>query len=299
MSEHDNKKPVRARWRSFCPKCGKETETFFENLCESCFQAGITLLEPNRIAEDVRASVHVCPRCGSFFKGNERTELEAVVEDAVRRAISKSHGPECPVKLVDVRIELDESARSAHVSLRVKAEIKGLEIAESAEFPILVRRAICVQCSRIAGGYYAAIVQIRADWRIPTEDELQAAAELAYAAMSREEFVSKQQLLKDGLDLYVSSAECGRGMAKTIVKHLGGNYSESRKLYGRKGGRELYRVTFLVRLPGYREGDVLELAGKRIAVKKVVAGEGLEGVDIQTGERYFVPLRDQKRAKRV
>jgi nonsense-mediated mRNA decay protein 3 len=298
MTEHD-KNPLKSRWRSFCPKCGNETETFFENLCASCFRAGIRLLEPDRIAEDVRASVTACPHCGDFFKGNERTELEAVVEDAIRRAISKTYGPECPIEVVELRIEYDEGARSAHVFLRVKAIIKGLEVVESAEFTVPVRRAICVQCSRIAGGYYAAIVQIRADWRMPTEDELEAAAALAYAVLSREEFVSKQQLLKEGLDLYVSSAECGRRMAKTIVKHLGGSYSESRKLYGRRGGRELYRVTFLVRLPGYSEGDVLELAGKRIAVEKIMPGEGLEGVDVETGERYFVPQRDQKRAKRV
>jgi nonsense-mediated mRNA decay protein 3 len=298
MTEHD-KNPLKSRWRSFCPQCGRETDTFYENLCESCFRAGITLLEQNRIAEDVRASVSECPHCGGFFKGNERTELEAVVEDVIRRAISKTYGPECPVELVELRIEYDEGARSAHVFLRVKAIIKGLEVVESAEFTVLVRRAICVQCSRIAGGYYAAIVQIRADWRTPTEDELEAAAALAYAALGREEFVSKQQLLKEGLNLFVSSAECGRRMAKAIVKHLGGSYSESRKLYGRRAGRELYRVTFLVRLPGYSEGDVLELAGKRIAVETVVPDEGLEGVDMQTGERYFVPQRDQKRAKRV
>jgi nonsense-mediated mRNA decay protein 3 len=295
MTEHDK----RSRWRSFCPQCGRETETFFENLCESCFRAGLRLLEPERIGEDVRASVSVCPHCGDFFKGNERTELEAVVEDAVRRTISKTYGPECPVELLELRIERDEGARSAHVFLRVTAEIKGVAVVERAEFSVLVRRAICIQCSRIAGGYYAAIVQIRADWRTPTEDELEAAAALAYAVLSREEFVSKQQLLKEGLDLYVSSAECGRRMAKAIVKHLGGTYAESRKLYGRRAGRELYRVTFLVRLPGYTEGDVLELAGKRIAVEKIVPGEGLEGVDVETGERYFVPLRDQKRAKRV
>ncbi len=295
MTEHDK----RSRWRSFCPQCGRETDTFYENLCESCFRAGLTLLEPDRIAEDVRASVSVCPHCGGFFKGNERTELETVVEDAVRKAISKNYSPECPVELTDVHIELDEGARSAHVFLRVKAEIQGLAVEESAEFTVSLRRAICTQCSRIAGGYYAAIVQIRADWRTPTETELEAAAAHAYAVIGTEEFVSKQQLLKEGLDLYVSSAECGRRMAKTIVKHQGGTYAESRKLYGRRDGRELYRVTFLVRLPGYTEGDVLELAGKRIAVETVVPGEGLEGVDEATGERYFVPLRDQKRAKRV
>ncbi|HDS44947.1 MAG TPA: hypothetical protein ENN68_02425 [Methanomicrobia archaeon] len=297
MTEYE-RNPVRSRWRSFCPKCGIETDTFFENLCEACFRAGLTLLAPDRIAEEVRASVIVCPHCGGFFKGNERTDLEAVVEDAVRRAISKTHGPECPVEFREAEIAYDEAARSAHVCLRVQARIKDLDVVERAEFTVPVRRAICAQCSRIAGGYYAAIVQIRADWRTPTEEELEAAVELAYAVLSTEEFVTKQQLLKEGLDLYVSSAECGRRMAKAIVKHRGGNYFESRKLYGRRGGREVYRVTFLVRLPGYTVGDVIELAGKRIAVDKIVPGEGLEGVELQTGERYFVPLRDQKRAKR-
>lgn len=285
----------RAKWTKFCPKCGKETEEFFDSVCEDCFRQGITLLEP----EGQELSVSICPHCGGFFKGKEQTSIELAVESAVRKALGKKYGPETAIELAELHVELAENKRSARVYLVVKAEISGVTIEESGDRTFTLKRAICDRCSRIAGGYYAAIVQIRADWRIPTDEELALAESIAYSVRGEAEFVSKEQMLKEGLDIYVSSADYGRRIARAVVKQFGGNYSESQKLYGRKGGRELYRVTFLVRLPGYSEGDVLELAGKRIAVEKVVAGEGLEGVDVQTGERVFVPQREQKRFSHV
>jgi len=47
--------------------------------------------------------------------------------------------------------------------------------------------------------------------------------------------------------------ECGRRISRAIVKRLGGNFTESRRLYGRKDGRNIYRASFAVRLPGLRE----------------------------------------------
>jgi nonsense-mediated mRNA decay protein 3 len=285
----------RAKWTKFCPKCGKETEELFDSVCKDCFRQGIALLEP----ASLELSVSICPHCGGFFKGKEQTSIDFVVEDSVRKAIRKKYGAEIPVEFAGLSVELAENKRSARVYMVLKAEISGVAIEESYDHTFTLKRAICERCSRIAGGYYAAIVQIRADWRIPTDDELAVAETIAVSAIKELDFVSREQLLKEGLDIYVSSADYGRRIARAVVKQFGGNYSESQKLYGRKGGRELYRVTFLVRLPGYSEGDVLELAGKRIAVEKVVAGEGLEGVDVQTGKRVFVPKREQKRAKRI
>jgi len=92
-------------------------------------------------------------------------------------------------------------------------------------------------------------VQIRAKNRIPTEGELAMAEEIAYSSIGEKDFISKERKLKGGLDVYVSSMECGRRISRQIVKKLGGSFSESRKLYGRKDGRNIYRVSFSVRLP--------------------------------------------------
>ena len=285
----------RDKWRKFCPKCGKPTDKFFESVCKDCFRQGITLLEPESLA----VSLDVCPHCGSFFKGKERTSIEAVIEDAVPKAIQKMYGSDCAVEITELRTEREAGERRARAFLNVKADINGVDVEESAEVTVILKRGTYERCSRIAGGYYAAIVQIRAKDRVPTDNELMVTEDIAYSSLGEEDFVSKEQMLREGLDIFVSSAECGRRISRAIVKKLGGSFSESNKLYGRKDGREIYRVTFLIRLPELREGEIVVIGGKEISVHNVIEGKGIEGVDITTGERVFVSKKELLKAKRV
>lgn len=285
----------RTKWTMFCPKCGKQTEEFFESVCEDCFRAEITLLEPR----DLDVSLGVCTHCGTCFKGNERTSIEVVVEDSVRRAIGKKYGYGSAIVIKELKTELNENGRRARVFLVAQAEIGGLKIEEQEEITVILKRETCERCSRIAGGYYVGIVQIRADGRIPTDDELVTAEEIAYSSLGEEDFVSKEQMLKEGLDIYVSSAEYGRRISRAIVKKLGGSFSESQKLYGRKDGRDIYRVTFAVRLPGFKPGEVVEIGDRLISVENLVEGKGIEGVDTNTGELVFVSKKELMKAKRV
>ncbi len=285
----------RAKWTKFCPKCGRQTDEFFDSVCKDCFREGITLLEPR----DLEVSLSVCPLCGCYFKGKEQTTIEAVAEDSVRKALRRKFGSDCPVEILDLNTEFKEGERRARVVLAVKAEINGVDIVERGEGAVILNRETCERCSRIAGGYYAGIVQIRADGRVPTDEELRRAEDIAYASLGESDFVSKEQLLKEGLDIYVSSMEFGRRISREIVKKLGGSFSESQKLYGRKDGRDIYRVTFLIRLPGFKEGEVVELGDKRISVENVVTGKGIECVDVNTGERVFLSKKELMKAKRV
>jgi nonsense-mediated mRNA decay protein 3 len=82
------------------------------------------------------------------------------------------------------------------------------------------------------------------------------------------------------------------------VKKLGGSFSKSQKLYGRKDGRNIYRASFSVRLPGFTQGKVVAIGDKLISVEKIVEGKGIEGVDVNTGESVFVSKKELMRVKR-
>lgn len=280
------------KWAKFCPQCGKKTDELFDSLCEDCFKQGIMLIE----ADKLELSLSVCKNCGGYFKGKERTSIEEVVEDSVRKEIRKKYGYGCEVEIQGLR---KEGENRASVFLVAKAEVKGVVIEERGEVEVILKRETCERCSRIAGGYYAGIVQIRAEGRIPTDDELVMAEKITYSSLGESDFVSKEMMLKEGLDIYVSSMECGRRISRGIVKKLGGAFSESRKLYGQKDGRNIYRVSFSVRLPGFKEGDVVEIDDKVIYVENVVEGKGIEGRDMNTGESVFLSKKETKKAKRV
>lgn len=236
------------KWSKFCPRCGKKTDELFDSLCKACFINRTRLIEP-----DLRVSVSVCKNCGGYFKGKERTSIEEAVADSVKKGIRKKYGYGVRVETKEFRKELKANENRASVFLVAKAEIKGVEIEERGEVEVILKQETCKRCSRIAGGYYEGIVQIRAENRIPADEELAMAEKIAYSELGEVDFISKGRILKEGLDIYVSGMECGRRISRQIVKRLGGSFSESRKLYGRKDGRNVYRVAFSVRLPGLEE----------------------------------------------
>lgn len=280
---------MKDKWTKFCPKCGRQTDELFDSLCELCFKREIKLIE------STETSISICRTCGCYFKGNERTSIEAFVEDRIRKDIGKKYGCESKVEIKEIK-SVD---KRAHVLVIAKAELRGLQLTENGEFEVVLKPESCERCNRISGGYYTGIVQVRADGRIPTDDELAIAEEIAYSSVIEPDFISKELLLKEGLDIYVSSMECGHRITKAIVRQFGGSYSKSQKLYGRKDGKNVYRTSFSVRLPGFRIGDILEIRDKRISIVKVINGRGIEGVDIDTDESVFFSKRETLKAKRI
>ncbi len=304
------KKSGKEKWSKFCPRCGKRADELFDSLCKECFLKQTSLKVP------VSVSVGVCGSCGGYFKGKERTTVEEAVADSVRRAVRKRFGCVCVVDVSEGEAAVGAGAAGTREAgtreagtraagtgavafVSVKAELRGVEVEESREVEVIFKNETCERCSRIAGGYYAGIVQIRAEERVPTDEELATAEEIAYSALGEADFVSKETVLKEGLDFYVSSAESGRRISKQVVKRLGGGFSESRRLYGRRDGKNIYRVSFSVRLPGFKEAEVVKIGEREFSIEKVRKGKGLECVGVGTGERVFVRKGETKTVKRV
>jgi nonsense-mediated mRNA decay protein 3 len=194
----------------------------------------------------------VCKNCGGYFKGKERTSIKDAVVDSVSKEIRRQYGYGCTVEVKELEEGITAKENKASAVLCVRTEIKGVDIEETGKIEVNFKSGICERCNRIASGYYAGIVQIRADDRLPTDDEIAMAEKIVYSALGESDFITKEIAMKEGLDLYVSSMECGRRISRGVVERLGGSFSESSKLYGRKDGRDIYRVTFSVRLPGFK-----------------------------------------------
>ncbi|MHC1579955.1 MAG: 60S ribosomal export protein NMD3 [Candidatus Alkanophagales archaeon] len=290
------------RWGRFCAGCGREQsegEELYEGLCREC------VLSIFRVeAEKIRLpdlEVRVCKHCGEFFKGSgEPADLRSIVRDAVsRRLKAAAKGMRAELRGVDVEIE-GFGRGGADAVIKFDVRFRGMELQERRPLRIKFVRRTCGRCSRISGGYYESIVQVRADGRTPRDDELVSVETIAYSALGDgpKDFISKVEPRKEGIDLYVGSIEGGRRISKSIVRALGGRISESKKLYGRKDGREVYRVTFLVRLPRFLRGDVIELDGRVILVERA-EGRGVTGLDLDTGSRVFLSDEEVRRASLV
>jgi len=232
----------------FCPNCGRETTELFEGLCKECLAARIR----DEIFHCFRRSPHLelkyCKICDSFFKGKERVIFENAVEEFAERIIKRCFGDKNAKLKAEIE-EIKSEKGKICVFLKMSLDVKGVEV--SAEFPLNVslRRELCEDCSKMVGGYYAAIVQLRAEGREPSDYEIERAREIARSSLSSRDFITKEKKVRGGIDFYVSSSAYARRISREIVKNLGGYFSESPELYGIKNGKRIYRVSFSVRLP--------------------------------------------------
>jgi nonsense-mediated mRNA decay protein 3 len=88
-----------------------------------------------------------------------------------------------------------------------------------------------------------------------------------------------------------------KGLARDLAGAFGGTVAASPKLFGQKQGREVYRVTALVRLPAFQAGDVVRHRGHLAEVTSVRPFVVLR--DLATGEsRRFKP-KDIRGANRI
>ena len=271
----------------FCPRCGKETQQ--EGLCQACFADKYVVFEVPQVTEVV-----ICAKCPAYKVG-ERWVLTKLntFEELAKKAASKNLR-----LMIKVNKEVKEPAilltseftnpfiLKAHII--VEGSIEGRPVKTEADVEVRIRKETCDVCSRIAGGYYEAIIQIRASGRLPTKKELQRCMKIADDNMVRAEkagdrlaFVSDIMELPEGTDIYMGSTAAARQISRAIVNDMGGTNLESPKLVGEKEGKGLYRVTFAVRLPGIVPGDIVRMHNSLVIVEKV--GRRISGTDLVTG----------------
>jgi nonsense-mediated mRNA decay protein 3 len=289
----------------FCPRCGDPVPPREEPLpgaprereaalCDACYFEEFDLVDaPDRV------QVRVCSSCGAVHRGNRWVDVGARdYTDVAVEEVSERLGVHLKARDVRWGVEpeqVDETSIRMHCDF--SGVVRGVPVEESVVVPVRISKETCTRCGRIAGGYYAAIVQVRAEGRTPTSHERDRAVEIAHAYVAEREatgdrnaFVSDVGETDDGIDIKVSANQMGGGIARRIVRELGGEVNDYPTLVTEDGdGNEVHRVTFAVRLPEYTPGDVIELRddaddGGPILVRS--ARGNLKGVRLATGDRY-------------
>ncbi len=232
-----------------CVRCGRR-EAVHDGLCEYC------ILELNPPLPPGAIRVVMCPVCGSFRVGGAWREvgLEEAVMEEVRRVLDPRYS------LLGGEVEVEGS----RVKLRLTLGVYGKEAVWEGERELRIVKEVCERCSRRAGGYYEAVIQLRGG-------HVEEAAEMAVREVeshpSRMAFVTKVERVRGGIDVYVGDRAAARRAARAVREAYGGEYKESSSLYGRRDGRELRRSTYLVRTPEFGPGDLVELGCKRYVVE--------------------------------
>jgi nonsense-mediated mRNA decay protein 3 len=192
----------------------------------------------------------------------------------------------------------DLSLNRSRATLILRGILYNKPVQGTCTVDILWQKEQCDRCNRISGSYYEGVVQLRAEGRNPGSFEIQTAASLAQqvedslqAGGERLSFISDVNETRDGLDIIVGSQHIGLLIAQGIVARLGGRYSTHPKLIGEKNGRQLFRITYSVRLPRFQKNDVFRI-GDRYYETDRVEPRHLQVMDLSNGTTRSVRAED-------
>ena len=275
----------------FCVECGKEGE-LVGALCKECYaRKRVHASLPDHV------DVVLCAHCSSMLSDDKWVDVGSVkeaAEAAVKRAVELPKG----IRLAQLSLsltELDERNMDTKASLVLESE--GMTFERELATTVRLKRGSCTECSKKQGNYYESILQLRGDDRSSSAEQLSAMEKRirdSVASMRRKDrnvFISKVLKVKGGLDFYFSTTQVAKTLARDIQDSACAEFKESSSLWGQKDGAEIYRMTFLVRLPPFGKGDIVTNASRAYYVRGMSKGV-LHGIDIATGEERSIKLKE-------
>lgn len=250
----------------FCPRCGRPSD----GLCAACRLEAMpwATIEP-------RIVLTYCPSCryvkekGSWIasSSNRNDLIETIVHSALR----------VEPEVRDVKLSIQSEDYSSNLTacrVKVTGTIHGKPVESLMKLDILFKGELCPRCSRMSGGYYEGVVQVRAMGRKCTQREKETIIDRAYEiertlteSGDNLSFIARIDEVHKCIDIIVGTQQLGRMIAEDIVDILGGRMTTHPKLVGEKDGIPIYRVTYAVKLPYYQKGDVVEIDGRIVEIR--------------------------------
>lgn len=200
-----------------CPKCGRSSDDveFIEAFCVDCYPVNIKV--PRKVEIDQ------CKRCekirirGEWVLPGKRKLAEFVA--------SKAKGDFDSAEYI-------ESEGKMRFTIEGKKELERF-------VEVQLNPTICSFCSRISGGYYTGLIQLRGN-----QKRIQKYADILTRKLEKKTFITKQEDKHEGVDIYVGSSKA----VVELLTQMKMNTTISKTLVGLQEGKRLYRVTFLLRL---------------------------------------------------
>lgn len=278
-----------------CYLCGKPS--VLEGLCTDCYNDNHPLIEVS-----TPLTLLICKKCGSVKLADgwrkiagDPIEPDEILDYQIELLL------ESMVKILgrDVTLSLEEEKRLDRVSYTVvTASGKSHESLpphdEKYNVEVRFRFSTCDTCGMMRGGYYEAILQIRADSRELTDEERREITSTVtditisrYKSDDRAFIVSTTED-KYGIDFYIGSENLCKLLADEIEVQYLAERKENYKLVGEdRTGRRKYRITILIRLPRFKVGDFVTIDDQPCQVTAINRNM-LTCYDLRKRERFSI-----------
>ncbi len=278
----------------FCVECGAEGPTY-QGLCARDFLKKHPVVAPPDFLDLDR-----CTSCGSFrlASGWSKIDRELALAGLLPENIRKLPPWE---RVTFTHVAREEDANNLSLTVKALGRFEALQSVQDFRVRVRIKPTLCDSCQKQRSRYFEGVLQVRGDGRELTPEEVRGVRTFVLARVDRSgdtgAFISRIEDVHGGLDFYLSTNALGKTLAREVSESFGGSVSSSPKLFGQKEGREVYRVTSLVRLGAFHVGDVVRHKGALAEVTSVRPFVVLR--DLATGEaRRFKP-KDVRTARRV
>ncbi len=284
-----------------CYLCG--VPSVLEGLCSDCFAKEHPLVStPSTI------NLLSCKRCGAVkvpggwkaiagVEPNTDEMLEHQLEIALGLEVSTLIGK--PEMQIEITKRLD---RVLVTTLFVTGQSDPSLEPHEEQYPLEIRieYGTCDSCGMMSGGYHEAILQVRADSRSLSEEELMQIQEIVatrtfdeYGKDSKA-FVTNISETKFGLDFMIGSEHLCKQIADELQSQYLADRKENFKLIGQhKGGKDKFRTTILIRLQRYTLGDFIRVSGQPCQVRGIGKG-GVSCAGLLDGSAFNVNPKSAK-----
>ncbi len=232
-------------------------------LCMNCFLDGRKLITMPHHVDLIK-----CSNCNEFSVGDQwvKKELDDAIIDIALSTMMII--PEAKLVAVGPMIEKQED-KTFVVHIQADLDVNGIKVSDEGSIIVRLKNGVCKRCSRQLGSYYESIIQLRTGEKNLSDDLREEVVHWVkknvdiQAKNNRDLFITKIQKAVGGVNFYLSSTSMGKALTRELADIYGADVKESASLVGQTSdGQDMYRVTFLVRLPAYHVGDVIQYNGK-------------------------------------
>ena len=155
---------------------------------------------------------------------------------------------------------IDDRTYILHVE--VSGTIEDYEFNDSHESLLQTSNAVCTPCTRKAGSYFEATVQLRSAGRRLDDVELKQLRGTLDQMLEGMEpdpmfFITKEGSVTGGWDLQLGSKAMARNWGRRLVRAHGGTIKETSTVVGSNDGIDVTRLTLSYRKPAYDLDDVV------------------------------------------
>ena len=279
----------------FCLVCGADPPLFGDRMCEPCMRARTTLAKVPENVPWVR-----CARCGIVEidgKWENTTDNEVWDELLHRNLVVHERAESIQLGMESKTV----SDRHTLLYIQIEGVIDDLLFQEEHTMRARMANGVCLTCTRRAGNYFEATVQLRSSARRLSEEEftrLRKTLDDVLEKLSDDPmfFITSEGPVTGGYDVVLGSKGLARAWGRHLISEYGGMVIETNSTVGRKDGVDVTRLTLLYRKPGYEIGDVITWRGHTWRPSSWTKdGAIMERVDRR--ERTGATWRDLEQAK--